>query len=132
MKPNHDLAVLSVLVFTCLALPADAADRMRPGQWVGTTVVGGRTYPTSSCISQGDADAMNGDAKSVQAYLEKTIPPQICKITEVKVDGGKVVYSASCGGRPAKVITTAYHGDSSEGTDSTGAKTDGKLIGACK
>lgn len=132
MKTTHFPSVLSALVLTCLALPANAVDRMRPGQWVGTTIAGGKTYPSSSCISQGDADAMNGDAKSVQGYLEKIIPPQICKITGVKVDGSKVIYSAACGGQPARVITTSYHGDSSEGTDSTGSKTAAKLIGACK
>lgn len=132
MKTNSYLAVLPMLVVTCLALPANAADRMRAGQWVGTTIVGGRTFPTSSCISQSDADGMNGDAKSVRAYLEKVIPPEICKVTDVKVEGGQVVYTAACGGRPPKVVTTSYHGDSSEGTDSTGSKTVAKLVGACK
>ena len=32
----------------------------------------------------------------------------------------------------AKVVTTVYHGDSSEGTDSTGGKTEAKRVGACK
>ena len=30
------------------------------------------------------------------------------------------------------LVTTSYHGNSSEGTDSTGAKTEAKLAGACK
>lgn len=132
MSLAHLHRALPALLLMWLALPAGAADRVRPGQWVGTTIVSGRTFPTSSCISQGDADAMNGDAKSVQGYLEKTIPPEICKISGVKVDGNKIIYSAACGAQPAKVITTLYHGASSEGTDSTGSKTDGKLIGACK
>jgi hypothetical protein len=132
MKTNRYLTLLSMLVVACLALPANAADRMRAGQWVGTTIAGGRTFPNSSCISQSDADAMNGDAKAVRAYLEKIIPPTICKITDVKADGSQVIYTASCGGRPPRVITTSYHGDSSEGTDSTGSKTEAKLVGACK
>jgi hypothetical protein len=126
---SHALFVPSLI---CLAMPAEAADRVRPGQWVGTTVAAGRTFPTSSCISQADADAMNGDAKSVQAYLEKIIPAQSCKITGVQVSGSTVVYSAACGGQPPRVVTTIYHGTSSEGTDSSGSKTDGKLVGACK
>jgi hypothetical protein len=132
MKINRYLNLLPMLVIACLALPASAADRMRAGQWVGTTVVGGRTIPNSSCVSKGDADAMNGDAKEVQAYLEKVIPPSICKITDVKADGGQITYTASCGALPPKVITTSYHGDSSAGTDSTGSKTEAKLMGACK
>ncbi|MEO8134064.1 MAG: DUF3617 family protein [Betaproteobacteria bacterium] len=132
MTMNRYLASVAVLFGMCLALPANAADRMRPGQWVGTTIVGGKTFPTSSCISQIEADAMNGDSKSVQAYVEKTIPREICRLTDFKVNGGQVIYTASCTGAPSKVITTSYHGDRSEGTDSTGGKTDAKLVGACK
>ena len=132
MKTYRFANILSILAFICLVLPAQAADRVRAGQWVGTTIVGGKTYPTSSCMSKTDAAEMNGDAKAVEAYLKKVIPPEACKITDVKVDGKQVVYTASCGGRASKVVTTAYHGDSSVGTDSTGAKTEGKLVGACK
>ena len=132
MKTNRSVTVLSMLVFTCLALSAQAADRVHAGQWVGTTIVGGKTYPTSSCMSQSDANAMNGDAKAVEAYLQKIIPPEVCKITEVKVNGGQVIYTASCVGGAPKVVTTSFHGDSSNGTDSTGGKTEAKLVGACK
>jgi hypothetical protein len=75
---------------------------------------------------------LNGDAKAVQGYLETIIPPEICKITDVKVDGGQIVYTASCGRAGSKVVTTFYHGDRSEGTDSTGGKTEAKLVGPCK
>jgi hypothetical protein len=105
---------------------------MHAGQWVGTTVAGGRTFPTSSCISQSDANAMNGDAKAVQGYLQKIIPVESCSVTDVKVDGSKVIYSATCGGQPARVITTVYHGTTSEGTDSSGSKTEARLTGTCK
>ncbi len=74
---------------------------------------------------------MNGDAKSVQTYLQKVIPPEICKITDVKVDRNQVVYTVACGSAPPKVVTTSYHGDSSEGTDSVGSKTEAKLVGPC-
>ena len=126
------LFVFSMLFCSGLALSAQAADRVHPGQWTGTTVVGGKTFPTSSCMSQGDADAMNGDAKAVKAYLETLIPPEVCKITDVKADGAQVVYTATCGGQPSKIVTTSYHGDHSEGTDSTGGKTEAKRVGPCK
>ncbi len=132
MKPNRCLTILSMLVCIAAALPARAADRVRPGQWVGTTVAGGKTFPTSSCVSRTEADAMNGDAKAVKAYLETIIPPQICKITDVKADGSQVIYTATCGAGAPKTVTTSYHGDRSEGTDSTGSKTEAKLVGACK
>ena len=132
MTLRRSFASLAALAAACLALPADAADRMRAGQWVGTTVAAGRTFPNSSCISQADADAMNGDAKSIKAYLERVIPPEICKLSDVKVNGGVVVYTATCGSAPARIVTTSYHGDSSEGGDSTGTKSEAKRTGACK
>ena len=74
---------LPVLIALCSAasfvLPAEAADRMRPVQWAGTTVAGGKTFPTLSCISQADAEAINGDAKAVQGYLEKIIPQKAAR-----------------------------------------------------
>jgi Protein of unknown function (DUF3617) len=132
MGTNRCITLASILVFTSLSLPAQAADRMRAGQWVGTTIVGGKTLSTSSCVSQRDADAMNGDAQAIKAYLETIIPPEICKITDVKVDGNRVVYTASCRGAASKTVTTSYHGDRSDGSDSAGGITQAKLIGACK
>jgi hypothetical protein len=132
MRTNRRVAMLSMLLFTCLALPASAADRIHAGQWEGTTIVGGTTYPMSQCMSQSDADAINGDAKAVEAYLKKITPPEICKITSVKVDGPQVIYTATCGGGAAKVVTTTYHGDRSDGTDSAGGKTVARRVGVCK
>ncbi len=132
MKTHQYLTALSMLVFGCAALSACAADRMSAGQWVGTTVAGGRTFSTSSCISQSDADAINGDAKAVGAYLEKIIPPSMCTISDIKAEGRQIVYTASCGGTGARVVTTTYHGDSSEGTDNKGTTSQAKLVGPCK
>ena len=111
MKTHRNLTIASVLVLIGFALSAQAADRVRAGQWVGTTIVGGKTYPTSTCLSQSDAAGMNGDATAVTAYLQTIIPPQICKITDVKVDGKQVVYTASCSGgtvKTVKTVTTSY------------------------
>lgn len=131
----NNSACSRTLVVLCaiFAAPAGhAGDRMRPGLWVGTTVAGGKTYPSTSCISPADASAINGDARSVQGYLEKIIPVESCAVSGVKVDGGKVTYAATCGGQPARVVTTVYRGTSFEGTDSSGSKTEAKLTGACK
>jgi hypothetical protein len=135
MKTNRYLPILSMPVFISLALSAQAADRMRPGLWVGTTIIGGKTFPTSSCLSQSDAAAINGDAKAIQAYLETIIPPQVCKITDLKADGKQIIYTASCSGgavKMVKTVTTSYYGDRSEGTDTTGSKIEAKLVGPCK
>jgi hypothetical protein len=132
VKTNHHKALFLTCIFASVALSAEAADRMRAGQWTGVTTIPGRTIPTSTCMSQSDADAMNGDVKSVRAYLEKAIPPSICKLTDIKVNGGQVIYTSACGGGTANVVTTTYHGDRSEGSSTGGAKTEAKWVGACK
>lgn len=131
MKTHRRAAALSACVLACIPLPAIAVDRVHAGQWVGSWTDGKTTRPTSSCMSQSDADAMNGDAKSIRAYLEKTIPPSICQLTEIKVDGNKVSYTATCGAAGASSNTTTYHGDSAESIDSKGAKSQAKRVGAC-
>ena len=130
MKTNRCFVTFALLALA--GVPAFAADRVHVGQWTGTTIVGGHTYPTSSCVTQSDADALNGDAKSVGGYLAKIIPAEVCKISDVKVTDSQIVYSAACAGGAAKVVSTSYHGDSSEGSDSTGAKIEAKRIGPCK
>jgi Protein of unknown function (DUF3617). len=132
MKTNLYKALFLTCAFACLALPAEAADRIRAGQWVGSTTMTGRTRPSSNCMSQSDADAMNGDVKSVQAYLEKAIPATICKLSDIMLNGGQVVYTSVCNGGAKNVVTTNYHGDSFEGTSTGGVKTEAKLVGACK
>ena len=87
--------------------------------------------PTSTCMTQSDADAINGDVKSIQAYLEKIIPPTICKVTNIKVSGGQITYTSVCAGKE-NAITTTYRGDSFESTDSSGAKSQAKWAGTCK
>ena len=135
MNTNRYLRLISVLAFACLALPADAADRMRVGQWVGTTTAAGRTFNTSNCMAQSDVDAMNGDVESIRAYLERVIPPAICKLTDIQVNGDQVIYTSACCGGAATVIatvTTTYHGDSFKSVDTKGTKSEAKLVGACK
>ena len=132
MKTKHQKTLLLTCVVGCLALPAAAADRIRPGQWVGVTTVGSKTFNTSECISQSDADAMNGDAKSVRAYLEKSIPLDICKLTDIKLNGGQVIYTAVCKVGAPNVVTTNHHGNSIESTSTSGTKSVAKLTGACK
>jgi len=133
MKTNYHKALLLACVFACLALPAEAADRMRAGQWDGTTTMtGGRTRPSSSCMTQSDVDALNGDVKSVRAYLEKVIPPAICKLTDIKLNGSQIIYTAVCSGSAPNTVTTNYHGDRFEGTSTSGTNTEAKFVGPCK
>ena len=132
MKTIRTIPLLSVVMLACLALPAEAADRMRAGQWEGKTIVKTRTFNTSNCITPGDAAGMNGDAKSIRTQLEKSIPPEICKLTDIKANGNEVTYTSTCKVGAPNVIKTIYHGDSFESTGSDGTKSEGKLVGACK
>jgi len=108
-----------------LALPVFAADRVHAGQWESIWTGGGRSSTASNCLSQGDADAMNGDAKAVRAYLETIVPPAICKLSDIQLSGAKIVYTSVCNGA-TNVITTTYHGDSFESTDSQGSTSRAK------
>jgi len=132
MKPTRNIVLLSTCLLACISQPTSAADRMRAGQWDGTWTGAGRTRTTSNCIAQDDVDAMNGDVKSVRAYLEKIIPPTICKVTDIKVNGNQITYTTVCTGAKENVITTNYHGDSFESVDTNGAKSEAKRVGACK
>jgi hypothetical protein len=131
MKTKHRKALLLACVFTCVVLPAEAADRMRAGQWVGEWTGMGRTRSTSTCMTKSDADAINGDVKSVGAYLDKIVPPAICKVTNLKVSGAQITYTSVCNGKE-NAITTTYHGDNFESTDSAGSKSQAKWTGPCK
>ena len=57
LRPRVSTAIIAASVIAGLALPAEAADRVRAGQWAATTTVGGKTYHASSCISPSDAIA---------------------------------------------------------------------------
>ena len=61
----------------------------------------------------------------------RVVPPSICKLSDIKVDAGKVTYTATCGAAAPRVLTSTYHGDSFESVDSNGAKSVGKRVGAC-
>jgi hypothetical protein len=131
---NIDLRAANICMFVLAVVAPSSygAERMRAGQWNATTIAGDRTFSSSSCLSQRDVDAINGDANTIRPYLETIIPPNICKITDVKVVGNQILYTASCSGAAPRVVTTSYHGDSSESTDSIGTKTIAKLVGSCK
>lgn len=132
MKTNHFKALLLACVLSSIAFSAEAVDRMRAGQWVGTTTVKDKTFNSSNCLVQGDVDAMNGDAASIRAYLEKSIPPSICKLSEIKANGGEIVYTSACGAAAPDVVTTKYHGTSFESTTTSGTKSSAKWTGPCK
>ena len=132
MTTHRYLTLLSASLLACLVLPSEAADRVRAGQWDGTWTGAGRTRQTSTCMTQAEADGMNGDVKSVRAQLERVIPPSICTLSDINISGDRIIYTAACKGGTTNIVTTNYHGDQFDSVDSTGAKSEAKRVGACK
>jgi hypothetical protein len=123
--------LLSTLV-TFLVLPAWAADRVRAGEWETTVNLGGRSMTKSICLTQVDADAINGDAKSMRAFVEKINEGTNCKVDDIKANGNQVTVTSTCGDGKQRVGTTTYHGDSYETVTSNGMKAQSKRLGPCK
>ena len=138
MKTTARSAVLVTAIALALAAsPLYAADRMRVGRWEVTSTSNGRTNTFKNCLSAADAGAMNGDAKTSQAYSAKLLPAQ-CKFTDYKVDGNVVTWVMTCGDTRVRSSTT-YRGDSyqSDSTTKTGSAPEvvshisAKRIGDC-
>lgn len=111
---------------------ASAAERVRAGQWETTVTLGGRTATRSACISTTDANAINGDEKSIQAYVEKISAPAGCKVRNVRINGNRVDVTTVCAAGKENVGTTTYHGDRSESVNTNGASSQSKWVGPCR
>jgi uncharacterized protein DUF3617 len=124
--------LLSVCVLACCGLVAHAADRVRAGQWEQTLTVAGRTLSKSMCLTQSDADALNGDARSIKTYAEHVSAPAGCKVTEVKIQGNQILVTSVCAGGKEHVGTTTYHGTSFETVNTNGTRSQAKWVGTCQ
>ncbi|MDH7794023.1 MULTISPECIES: DUF3617 family protein [unclassified Beijerinckia] len=109
MKP---ILVLALLVLGCKV--GWAADRFEPGLWRSTAVINGKTTRQTGprCISQQEADAMNGPAASVRKGLETSSDWKGCQIHDVLVDGNQVDFSATCADASTTTSRTTYQGSS--------------------
>ena len=132
MKTRYHSVLLSVGLLACLGLVAEAADRVRPGQWEQTITVAGRTISKATCLTQSDADAINGDVQSIKAYVEKVSAPAACKVSEVTIKGNQVVITSVCASGKENVGTTTYHGDRFETVNTNGTTSQATWVGACQ
>jgi Protein of unknown function (DUF3617) len=132
MKINNERVLLLTCVLTCAALPAGAANRVRAGQWDMTLNVMGHSMTKSTCLSQSDADAINGDVTSIKAYTERVSAPAGCKVKDVKTEGNQVIVTSVCANGTTNVGTTTYRGDSFETVNSNGTRSQSKWVGSCK
>jgi len=132
MKTQYHRVLLAAGLLACFGLVAEAADRVRPGQWELTITVAGRTIAKSTCMTQRDADAINGDAQSIKAYAEKVSAPAACKVSAVTIKGNQVVITSVCASGQENVGTTTYHGDRFETVNTNGTTSHATWVGACK
>ena len=115
-----------------------AADRLVAGQYEMTTTIDGKTTTAKYCASPEIAKGTNGDAKSVQAYLESSVKSSSCSIQSFDLTGDTVSYSLTCAGHTT-VFRATYHGDHFESDMTSSANgqsrtihTTAKRVGACK
>ena len=102
MRTARAPALLVPCLTICVAFPAWAADRVRAGQWETTLTVTGQAITRSVCLSQSDADAINGDAHTLKAYVEKVNAPAGCEVTDVTITGNQVKVTSVCAsGKPS-------------------------------
>lgn len=130
MRIDRRTALLLSGILAFAALPTEAVDRVHGGQWETNSTTSGRTRTHSACLSQSDADAMNGDAASIRAVTDKQFG-EACKVKDVKVNGGQVVLTALCASKEI-TTTTNYHGDSYDSVSTGGSTIQAKRVGACK
>jgi uncharacterized protein DUF3617 len=77
----------------------------------------GKTTAFKQCVGAADAAAMNGDAKSSQAFVEKNIPAS-CKFTDYRIEGSSAFFTMTCGNITVHSVTR-YHGDGYESESKT-------------
>lgn len=130
---RRQLRVLQYATLLCCAARSGlAADRVRAGEWEMTAEVNGRMISRSTCMSGSDAAAINGDEASLRAYAERASVPAGCTVSDVKIDGDRVIVTSVCAGDKQHIGTTTYHGDALETVNSNGTTARSKWVGPCK
>ena len=131
----HRTIILLVVLTTVAALPAQAADEMRPGQWqvTQTMEMGGQSMPPQTLTYCHKASDPKEPLPSQQL-------PEGCKTGEMEHSGNTVRWQFSCTGENAMQGSgeMTQHSDSYEGVmrmkTEAGAMTthmQGKRIGDC-
>jgi hypothetical protein len=140
LKKINGIAQLSALALTLAAAPSlQAADRTNVGQWEFISTVNGEAKTRSYCITPAQVKGINGDAKTDQAFLEKSALVRHCTIKDFTLEGNTLSYTQVCAGYTFSDRTT-YNGDSSEGVLTTTmngqepvvTQMKGRRLGACK
>jgi hypothetical protein len=111
------LASIGCLLF--LSSPAlRAADRMAVGQWDFDMTTDGVTHTIKHCVTQDEADGVNGSVSSAREHSAKSAVHAHCSLTSFDILGDKVSYALTCGPRTIESLST-YHGEAFEGALTT-------------
>ncbi|MCC7285697.1 MAG: DUF3617 family protein [Burkholderiaceae bacterium] len=132
MKRHPHATICIAIGLSCLAAAAAGANRVKAGQWETTLQMFGQTMTKSTCITPADAAQINGDVRSMTAYVERVSAPSGCKVQDLRISGDQVSVTSVCGGGKPHVGTTTYHGDHYETVNTNGAKARAKWVGPCR
>jgi hypothetical protein len=129
---KNSIGSLSLVLLSAIAASTAtaAADRVHAGQWETTIESGGRTRAMTTCVTPAEAQAMNGDEKTLKDGIEKATAGTGCKVMVVKASGNQVTVSSQCS-VGANTGTTTYRGDSYDSENTNGTKVHAKRVGAC-
>jgi hypothetical protein len=123
-----------LIVSGALALasaPLSAGERIRPGQWEFTIIhPGSEPNVFKHCVTADEATSVNGDTKTARAYAEKKAAGR-CAITAYDVHGDSVSYAMKCG-EVAIRMTAVYHGDTSEGEQTSKKGSEPEVVSHVK
>ena len=143
-----------VLASACCAATVAAAgtamagaieqDRVRAGLWEITLMQEGTPNTSTYCITPQAAKSMNGNAATVQRYVEQGVSKEnggACTVKNFKLQGDTISLTKACGsGQSAFTITLVrtYHGDTAEseavsmaGGRELHIKSKQRRVGAC-
>src|SRR6185436_4347237 len=98
-------------LFLAGALSVRAAERMAAGQWEFTLTGNGDSRVMKQCITQDQANEMNGDTATARGFAEKRAKGR-CTIKSYDIQGNTVKYALICGDRTIESATT-FTGDTS-------------------
>ena len=135
-KSGAVTAVSLVTLILMFAPSAQAAERMKSGQWENTFTAAGQSRTSAKCVTPQEVEAINGTPAEVRAEVEQKSAAGSCSVENFKMEGDVVSYTTNCGGT-STTETTSYHGDTFEMVMSTKgepatAQAKGRRLGVCQ
>ena len=126
--------LLSLIVLGLNTPVAQAADRVRAGQWETTLAMkSGPPTTIKTCMTATEAGYLNGGSAALRKYLEKSTAEKTngrCALKDLKVNGNEITATTVCG-KTTTAVTTSYHGDRYASSSTGGVTIKGKRLGAC-